>query len=291
MEITKIKKRNGSIVDFDRTRIEHAIEKACVATGVTVASEFYSSVTDDVTELIEGKFDERIPGVEDIQDVVEMMLAERGLFEVAKAYILYRKEREAVRRHKQDELLEKIDRRNAAVSGPPDTINRCAAPPCDRKGASPVARRAERALQPLTGVRGRWVAELPELSYLRVRSADGEGDEVYSLIHDVAHTSVAFMFGEDERRLPADDTLTVVRGHFGSYPNFFFEAPVAELDAFASALLAVASEVDLERFVGRYGVRRTDPRFWEMADFLGEDLRRANPREAGVYDLGRYVDP
>ncbi len=115
MEITKIKKRNGSIVDFDRTRIEHAIEKACDATGVTVATEFFSSVTDDVTELIEQKFDERIPGVEDIQDVVEMMLAERGLFEVAKAYILYRKEREAVRRHKQDELLEKIDRREIKV--------------------------------------------------------------------------------------------------------------------------------------------------------------------------------
>jgi transcriptional regulator NrdR family protein len=115
MEINKVKKRNGSIVDFDRTRIEHAIEKACVATGATVASEFYSSVTDDVTELIEQKFDERIPGVEDIQDVVEMMLAERGLFEVAKAYILYRKEREEVRRHKQDELLEKIDRREIKV--------------------------------------------------------------------------------------------------------------------------------------------------------------------------------
>jgi ribonucleoside-diphosphate reductase alpha chain len=115
MEINKIKKRNGSIVDFDRTRIEHAIEKACTATGATVASEFYSSVTDDVTELIEQKFDERIPGVEDIQDVVEMMLAERGLFEVAKAYILYRKEREEVRRHKQDELLERIDRREIKV--------------------------------------------------------------------------------------------------------------------------------------------------------------------------------
>jgi len=115
MEISKVKKRNGSIVDFDRARIENAIEKACVATGVAVASEFYSTVTDDVTGLIEQKFDERIPGVEDIQDIVEMMLAERGLFEVAKAYILYRKEREAVRRHRQDELLEKIDRREIKV--------------------------------------------------------------------------------------------------------------------------------------------------------------------------------
>jgi hypothetical protein len=96
------------------------------------------------------------------------------------------------------------------------------------------------------------------------------------------------MFGEDERRLPADDTVTVLRGHFGSYPNFFFEAPAAELDAFASALLGVASEADFERFAARYGIRRTDPRFWETADFLREDLSRANPREAGVYDLGRF---
>jgi ribonucleoside-diphosphate reductase alpha chain len=115
MEITKIKKRNGTIVDFDRTRIERAIEKACVATGVAVSSEFYSSVTDDVATLVEERFEERIPGVEDIQDVVEMMLAERGLFEVAKAYILYRKQREDVRRHKQDELLEKIERREIKV--------------------------------------------------------------------------------------------------------------------------------------------------------------------------------
>ena len=47
------------------------------------------------------------------------------------------------------ELLEMILARNPAVSGPPDLLNRCAAPPCDRPGASAVERRAERALQPL----------------------------------------------------------------------------------------------------------------------------------------------
>jgi hypothetical protein len=52
----------------------------------------------------------------------------------------------------------------------------------------------------------------------------------------------------------------------------------------------VTGEAELETFVERYGVRRTDPRFWEMADWLREDLRRRNPMEAGLYDLGRYVD-
>jgi len=115
MEITKVKKRNGSVVEFDRNLIETAIEKACVATGVSVGNEFYSTVTDDVTVILDKKFVERIPGVEDIQDIVEMMLAERGLFEVAKAYILYRQEHAKIRKSKQEELLERIERREIQV--------------------------------------------------------------------------------------------------------------------------------------------------------------------------------
>lgn len=115
MEITKIRKRNGAIVDFDRGRIERAIEKACAATGAAVSTEFYSAVTDDVVAALEQKFVERIPGVEDIQDLVEMMLAERGLFEVAKAYILYRQERARVRESRRNELLERIERRELSV--------------------------------------------------------------------------------------------------------------------------------------------------------------------------------
>jgi hypothetical protein len=187
------------------------------------------------------------------------------------------------------ELFEQLLARSPAVAGPPDLLNRCQAPPCDRADATPEERAAERALERLAAVKGPWVRLLPEVSLLRVRAdAPGGRDLVYALVHNAAHTNVAFMFGEDERRLPADDTVTVVRGHFGSYPNFFFEAPASEIEALASALLAVASEADLERFVERYGIRRTDPRFWETADFLREDLRRANPAEAGVYDLGRY---
>ncbi len=183
------------------------------------------------------------------------------------------------------EVLEQLVARSAAVAGPPDLLNRCAKPPCDRADASPDERAAERALQRLAAVRGPWVSLLPEVSLLRVR---GERDLVYALVRNAAHTSVAFMFDEAERRLPAEDTLTVVRGPFGSYPNFFFETSLAEVDGFVSELRAVASEAELERFVERHGIRRTDPRFWETADFLREDLRQRSPSEAGLLDLGRY---
>ena len=115
MEITKVKKRDGSIVDYDRSRIEKAIENACVATGAAVEPNVFSAITDDVDQVLDRKFTERIPGVEDIQDVVEMTLADRGLFEVAKAYIIYRRQHADIRAHEREELLERIERREISV--------------------------------------------------------------------------------------------------------------------------------------------------------------------------------
>jgi len=185
------------------------------------------------------------------------------------------------------EVLEQLMARTPALAGGPDRLNRCATPPCDRKDATPVERSVERALQRIAAVKGPWVQQLPEVALLRVRVAEGD-DLVFGLVHNVAHKNVAFMFGEDERLLPEDDTLTVVRGHIGSYPNFFFEAKAEEIDAFAEALLAVANAADLEGFAARFGVRRSDPRFWETADWLHADRRRRDPQAAGLYDLARY---
>jgi hypothetical protein len=98
------------------------------------------------------------------------------------------------------ELLERILERNAAVAGPPDGLNRCGAPPCDRPDAAPVELRAERALRRLTGVRGSWVATLPELSLLRVRGSEGARDALYSLVRNAA------------QRRPHERGLAVRRG-------------------------------------------------------------------------------
>jgi len=187
------------------------------------------------------------------------------------------------------ELLEMILVRSAAVAGPPDTLNRCARPPCDRKGADATERAVERELQRIASVRGDFVKLLPEASFLRVRvGAGGGSDLVYALVHNVAHTNVAFMFGEDERLLPEEDTLSVLPGHFGSYPNFFFEADASGVRAFVDDLRGLRSESDFARFVDRHGIRRTSSRFWETADWLHADLRRRLPVEAGIYDLARY---
>jgi len=188
------------------------------------------------------------------------------------------------------ELLESILAQvGPAVAGPPDALNRCAKRPCDRPGASAVERSVERELQRLAAVRGAFVSLLPEVAFVRVRvDPTGSRDLVYSLVHNVAHSNVSFMFGEEKRLIPADDTLTLVPGHFGSYPNFFFEVDASGVPAFVNALGALRSDADLTGFVERYGIRRTSARFWPMSDWLRSDLLRRNPTQSGIYDLGRY---
>lgn len=110
MAITLVKKRSGSIADFDLARIERAIEKAYTATSIPIASEDVSALAARVMDSLELTFnEERLPSVEDVQNLVEHEIAKKGDFLVAKAYILYRAERAEARAKKQEELLEKME--------------------------------------------------------------------------------------------------------------------------------------------------------------------------------------
>lgn len=95
MAITLITKRSGSVADFDRLLIENAVAKAYAAQGTPIDELSLSILVDRVMVILEHSYDsdKLIPTVENIQDVVEKEIARKGDFEVAKAYILYRQER------------------------------------------------------------------------------------------------------------------------------------------------------------------------------------------------------
>ena len=95
--IRKIKKRDGRIVNFEPEKIAKAIGKAFQAVG---RDEAPSGLAERVAKELEEQFSESIPGVEDIQDIVERVLIEEGYSREAKAYILYRQKRAEVREAK-----------------------------------------------------------------------------------------------------------------------------------------------------------------------------------------------
>ena len=78
-----------------------------------------------------------------------------------------------------------------------------------------------------------------------------------------------------------------MNGFIGAYPNAFFVATAAELPGFVSGVRGLASEADYQKLLGRYGIRRTDERFWAHSDALMTAYRRWAPREAGLFDYNR----
>ncbi len=96
----QVTKRDGKIVDFSIEKISEAIRKAFEATN----KQYHPSVIDmlalRVTAHFEPKIKDDMITVEDIQDSVEAVLSEAGYADVAKAYILYRKQREKLRNMK-----------------------------------------------------------------------------------------------------------------------------------------------------------------------------------------------
>ena len=95
--ITSIIKRDGRETVFDQTKIADAIEKAFQASGAMQDRSVAEQITDSVMEKLEEGAIEGTPTVEGVQDLVEEALIEANFSQTAKAYILYRAERNRVR--------------------------------------------------------------------------------------------------------------------------------------------------------------------------------------------------
>jgi hypothetical protein len=130
-------------------------------------------------------------------------------------------------------------------------------------------------------------ANMPEVAFLQVLGKRGEHD-YYTLVHNRAVLNNAQLFQEEDRRIPAEDTLTVARGFIGAYPNMFFQVTRGELERFTSQVASLADREDYTRLVERYGVRRTAPWFWKYSDDAHAAYRASFPVEAGLFDLNRY---
>ncbi len=104
--ITKVRKRDGRVVDFDRQRIVNAIFKAAQAVAGYDRGEAEGVADKVVDHLAATLKPEAVPSVEEIQDAVEKILIEAGHAKTAKAYILYRQKRAEIRQEKQ-RVLEK----------------------------------------------------------------------------------------------------------------------------------------------------------------------------------------
>jgi ribonucleoside-diphosphate reductase alpha chain len=97
MTLTKITKRDGRVVDFDSRRIRDAVYKAFIAVELGDGQKA-ESVTQEVVKLLEAKFKEKIPSVEDAQDLVIEVLKKWGYDRVAQDYQSFREKKLEIRK-------------------------------------------------------------------------------------------------------------------------------------------------------------------------------------------------
>ena len=107
MKITKIYKRNGTVVPFDQSKITQAIFKAAAELGGH-DMELAKQLSNKVVDILKNHFPKTIPTVEEIQDVVERVLIKNKHSRTAKAYILYRQKRKELRDGEGKKKIENI---------------------------------------------------------------------------------------------------------------------------------------------------------------------------------------
>ncbi|AFC99520.1 ribonucleoside-diphosphate reductase, adenosylcobalamin-dependent [Methanocella conradii HZ254] len=94
--VSMVRKRDGTLVDFDRNRILGAVHRALMATGAGGKAEA-EKVADEAVRRVDEKYAGRVPTVEDIQDIVVEVFRDMGYERVALEYESYRRRKEEVR--------------------------------------------------------------------------------------------------------------------------------------------------------------------------------------------------
>ena len=143
-----------------------------------------------------------------------------------------------------------------------------------------------RDLRALAAVRGASTAWLPEVVLMRVDDPP-RAPQWFTLLRDTAHRNVSHIVFEKQELVPSENTLTVVPGFVGAYPNAVYRVRRADLPALAAAIRGLGSEDDYRKLADRFAIRRTDPTFWAASDAMNDAYAQSRSLDAGLFDLNR----
>ncbi len=140
-------------------------------------------------------------------------------------------------------------------------------------------------LAPLESLVGQAVTLMPQTVFVEI--ADPARNSYVTLVRNNAHLNITSLFGEKKFRKPDEDTMSVVPGFLGAYPNAFFRVNAYDLERFVDMISTMRTEGDYARLLDNYGVRRTSPDFWRQSDAFHAAYRADAPVEYGLFDYNR----
>ncbi|MDA9557109.1 fatty acid cis/trans isomerase [Vibrio sp.] len=149
-----------------------------------------------------------------------------------------------------------------------------------------LSKEQEDALDHINTFIGEGFQYVPPIVTIMVEQDDDR--EIFTLFQNSAHKNISSLFNEKGNRKPKNDSLTLVRGVLGSYPESFFKLSPNNIDDFVEKLSRMDSPEDYTRLLNQYGVRRTSSNFWSFSDKLHHWYRTQYPIEFGILDYNRF---
>ncbi|HEX4937129.1 MAG TPA: fatty acid cis/trans isomerase [Candidatus Kapabacteria bacterium] len=143
------------------------------------------------------------------------------------------------------------------------------------------------SLRQIQQIRGTSAAILPQTLVIAIASDRQKKTHYYTLLHHNAYSNISNIFGEEDRRLPDEDQMWLANGLIGAYPSAFLQLDQDEVPELVQHLRTLGNENDYRALLDKFGVRRTDPRFWRFSDNLHQAYRKQAPIEAGWLDYNR----
>ncbi|APZ91587.1 fatty acid cis/trans isomerase [Fuerstiella marisgermanici] len=130
---------------------------------------------------------------------------------------------------------------------------------------------------------------LDESTIIRVDS-EGKEPRIYTMCVEWGIGHLSYIGNIFLRPNLKWDRVTVYDCLMTTYPNFMFNVKDTEAMEFAKAITDADTPEKFVAVVDRWGVRRTNPNFWELFHSIEESMKKEDPRTAGIMDANRYID-
>ncbi|WP_260260631.1 fatty acid cis/trans isomerase [Vibrio intestinalis] len=145
----------------------------------------------------------------------------------------------------------------------------------------------EQRLQQIDLIQGEGLKVVPQIMMLLIESESGN-DELFTLLHNNAHTNISSLFDEESNRDYQKDDLTLVRGVIGSYPAAYLSLKENQIPQLVDMLTNIETEADYVKLLDAFAIRRSHPEFWAFSDKVHAWYQRNQPIEFGLLDYNRF---
>ncbi|KJY84641.1 9-hexadecenoic acid cis-trans isomerase [Vibrio galatheae] len=142
-------------------------------------------------------------------------------------------------------------------------------------------------LRTIDEIKGEGLIYLPQIMMVMIESETGE-EQLFTLLHNNAHTNISSLFDEESNRDPINDDLTLVRGVIGSYPAAYLNLTESQVPKLVEMLRNISSEDDYVKLLDTFAIRRSSDKFWPFSDRVHAWYQQDQPIEFGLLDYNRF---